>query len=69
MAVAATSPSRHQRHPAHPEEDGADVRPAVRLEWEPVRYQEDAGTGWAFLADNVTALRERLVERYGEAAL
>ncbi len=37
--------------------------------WEPVRYQEDAGTGWAFLADNVTALRERLVERYGEAAL
>lgn len=43
--------------------DGLDVT------WAPIRYQEDSGMGWGFLLENVRGLRDRLVERYGSAAL
>jgi hypothetical protein len=35
---------------------------------EPLRHQTGVGTGWEFLARNITDLRELLVKRYGEAA-
>ena len=37
--------------------------------WEPLRYQTGAGSGWQFVAENVAALRQRLLEDYTEASL
>jgi hypothetical protein len=37
--------------------------------WAPLRYQIGVGSGWQFVAENVAALRRRLLEDYTEAAL
>lgn len=37
--------------------------------WAPLRYQIGAGSGWQDVAENVAALRRRLLEGYTEAAL
>jgi hypothetical protein len=39
------------------------------MKWEPLRYQSGVGQGWSYAADNVAALRERLLEGYANAAL
>ena len=39
------------------------------MSWEPLRYQATDGQGWAYVAENVRDLRERLLDNYGEAAL
>lgn len=37
--------------------------------WAPIRYQLAIGMGWSYLAEGVEGLRERLLERYSDAAL
>jgi hypothetical protein len=39
------------------------------MNWEPLRYEAGVGMGWAYMAENVGQLRERLMEGYGNAAL
>jgi hypothetical protein len=37
--------------------------------WAPLRYQPGSGSGWGYVVENATELRDRLVESYGDAAL
>lgn len=41
----------------------------LRAVWTPMRYEDGAGEGFGFVADNLEALRAQLVEAYSDAAL
>lgn len=46
-----------------------DLENHGRSGWTALRYQEGVGTGWEYVRADVEALRERLLQRYGDTVL